>query len=102
MPTRIAAQLGVGARGLRRHLRDEGSSVRALLDEHRMRAARAILAMPNTTVKETAERLGYSEPSAFHRAFKRWTGSTPHDFLIAQRGHGAPRPLEPGRPSPLL
>lgn len=78
---RIASKLGMNTRVLRRRLRDEGANLRALIDESRMRAACVSLQNPNTTIKDTAERLGYSEPSAFHRAFKRWTGKTPADFM---------------------
>jgi len=39
-------------------------------------------------VAEIAYLLGFSEPSAFHRAFKRWAGVTPLEFRQAQRAHG--------------
>jgi AraC-like DNA-binding protein len=77
----IAAKLGMNARTLRRRLRAEGLGIRELIDESRMRVACTNLLHPKATIKDTAERLGYSEPSAFHRAFKRWTGRTPSEFL---------------------
>lgn len=86
----IAAKMGLNSRTLRRRLREEGANLRALIDESRMRAACMSLANPNTTIKDTAERLGYSEPSAFHRAFKRWTGKTPAEFC------SRPEPDAPG------
>lgn len=85
---RIASKLGMNTRVLRRRLRDEGANLRALIDESRMRAACVSLMNPNTTIKDTAERLGYSEPSAFHRAFKRWTGKTPADFMRKDEDDG--------------
>jgi AraC-like DNA-binding protein len=77
----IAAKMGMNARTLRRRLRAEGIGIRELIDESRMRAAFNTLLHPNATIKDTADRLGYSEPSAFHRAFKRWTGRTPSEYL---------------------
>jgi len=49
----------------------------ALLDDLRHRLALRYLTDPKIAIGEVAYLLGYSEPSAFHRAFKRWTGVTP-------------------------
>jgi len=49
------------------------------LDEVRFHLARRCLDEPGLSVSEIAFRLAYSEKSAFNRAFKRWTGSTPSD-----------------------
>jgi AraC-like DNA-binding protein len=76
----VAARLGMSTRMLRRRLHPEGASLRQLADESLRRAACLSLGNPNTSVKDVAERLGYSEPSAFHRAFKRWTGMTPSEY----------------------
>lgn len=78
---RIATKVGLNSRALSRRLRAEGANLRALIDEERMRAAFSSLSNPNATIKDAAERLGYSEPSAFHRAFKRWSGKTPAAFM---------------------
>ena len=74
--TTIAAQLGISARTLRRHLEQEGTSLRVLQDDVRRERADELLAA-GTPVKEIAFSLGFSEPSAFSRAYKRWTGKPP-------------------------
>jgi AraC-like DNA-binding protein len=82
----VARDLGLSVRSLRRRLQDEGHSyaevVGAVLADH----ARALLADPSLTIQAVADRLGFSEPSAFHRAFKRWTGLTPHQFRAHRVG----------------
>ncbi len=72
----IAKRLGVSARTLRRQLEREGATLRALVDDVRRERADELLAA-GTAVKEIAFTLGLSEPSAFSRAYKRWTGHGP-------------------------
>jgi AraC-like DNA-binding protein len=55
-------------------------SLSALIDEARRDVACASLSRPDAAIKDIAWRVGFSEPSAFHRAFKRWTGMTPAQF----------------------
>ncbi len=75
----IAHQLDRSARTLQRELAERGTSVRDLVDD--VRRARAIeLLASGLTVSEVAERLGFSEPGAFYRAFRRWTGKAPGAF----------------------
>ncbi len=68
----IGKQLGISGRTLRRHLAQEHTSLRVVLDDVRREQAEALLAR-GVPVKEIAFSLGFSEPSAFSRAYKRWT-----------------------------
>jgi AraC-like DNA-binding protein len=72
----VSAQLGISARTLRRRLADEDTSLRELVDQLRRERADELLAA-GSSVKEIAFTLGFSEPSAFSRAYKRWTGRPP-------------------------
>ncbi len=70
----VASQMGVSARTLRRSLSREGASFRAISDVARRQAADDLLAS-GSSMKEVALRLGFSEPSAFSRAYKRWSSA---------------------------
>ncbi|MCH9685983.1 MAG: AraC family transcriptional regulator [Deltaproteobacteria bacterium] len=72
-----ARRLGISARTLARRLHEEGASFRELLEDVRQTLARAWLIDPDVAIHEVAYLLGYSEPSTFHRSFRRWTGQTP-------------------------
>jgi AraC-like DNA-binding protein len=51
-----------------------------LLDELRATLARKLLPLPDHTIDDIAERLGFSDTSSFFHAFKRWTGVTPVQY----------------------
>jgi AraC-like DNA-binding protein len=72
-----ARELHLSSRTLHRRLQDEGSSFRAVKDALRRDLALARLARPGGSVAGVAADLGYSEPSAFFRAFQGWTGEAP-------------------------
>lgn len=74
-----AARLGLSPRTLQRRLRREHTSHREILDRVRRERALRLLRRDELSVEQIAEQLGFSEPSAFHRAFRRWTGRTPAD-----------------------
>ena len=76
-PDEAAAQLSMSTQNMRRLLREEGTSVTRIKEDLLRDAAVASLVRGEETVAQLAERLGFSEPSAFHRAFRRWTGSAP-------------------------
>ncbi|MVV51541.1 AraC family transcriptional regulator [Pseudomonas sp. PB120] len=73
----VAAHLHISPQTLRRHLREEGSSFQELKDQLRRDIAIYHLGRADLSLQQIAEQLGFSEPSAFHRAFKKWTGLTP-------------------------
>lgn len=81
----IARRLGLSERTLQRRLSEEGVAFAALVDEVRAELARLYLGDPKLAVFEVAFLLGYSEPSAFNRAFRRWTGQSPSQFRDATR-----------------
>jgi AraC-like DNA-binding protein len=94
----VAHRLGMTNRTLQRRLRAEGTTFRALLDEAALQVAEHALSGVST-LSETSAELGYSEPAAFHRAFKRWTGTTPRQFeptsnqsIVDEASESAQRP----------
>ncbi|MET9599877.1 AraC family transcriptional regulator [Streptomyces sp. NPDC006459] len=82
----VAARLAVSPATLRRRLQQEGTSFQQLKDHVRRDAAIAGLAESGEPIAELAARLGFSEDTAFHRAFRRWTGTTPGAYRIASGG----------------
>ncbi len=79
---RLASKLGMSRATLQRRLKAEGTSFEAMLDGLRQRLARRYLRKENFSVKKTAYLLGFSDPAAFSRAFKRWTGRSPSALRI--------------------
>jgi AraC-like DNA-binding protein len=74
---RIAAALNMAEATLRRRLKQEGATYQAIRDALRRDLAIARLADTTQTIAEIAYALGFAEPSAFHRAFRKWTGVRP-------------------------
>ena len=72
----VGRRLGLSERSLHRRLREEGTTFRALLHELRRTLSERYI-REGISINETAFLLGYSEASAFHRGFRRWTGRTP-------------------------
>jgi AraC-like DNA-binding protein len=73
----VAQGLAVSVRSLQRALRSEGETFGVTVDRLRRELALHHLADATLSVSEVAFVLGFSEPAAFHRAFRRWTGKTP-------------------------
>ncbi len=82
---RIARDLRVSARTLRRQLSALGASFQELLEEVRRARAVAYLRDTDDAIEHVAARLGYGDPSNFRRAFRRWTGLSPTTFRHQQR-----------------
>lgn len=72
----VAGRLQVSERTLRRRLNDRGTTFRAVLDEVRCERALHSLHDRSCSGAELAGRLGFSCPTAFYRAFRRWTGTS--------------------------
>ncbi|HEY3257361.1 MAG TPA: AraC family transcriptional regulator, partial [Gemmatimonadaceae bacterium] len=73
----IAGKLGVSRQTLFRKLKSEGLTFEKVLDELRYKLALHYLSGKKMSVNQTSYLLGFSDPAAFSRAFKRWTGSSP-------------------------
>ncbi|WP_051687204.1 AraC family transcriptional regulator [Microbulbifer sp. HZ11] len=82
----VAERLYTSPQTLRRRLKDEGNSWQDIKDSVRRDMAMYQLKGQETAVAEIAERLGFSEPSAFNRAFKKWTGLAPGAYREKYRG----------------
>lgn len=76
----IADKLGVSRQTLYRNLKDENVTFEQVLDDLRHRLALEYLRGQKATVNETAYLVGFSDPAAFSRAFKRWTGKSPSEM----------------------
>lgn len=74
---RVAHALGLSRRSLGRSLEAEGLTYKSILSEALAIVAKSYLCEAQLTVQETAYQMGFADCSAFHRAFKRWTGDTP-------------------------
>jgi AraC-like DNA-binding protein len=91
----IAARLNMSSRTLHRRLHEEGTSFRAVRDALRREIALDRLQKTTRSVADIAFELGYSEPSAFFRAFQGWTGGAPSTYRKRRGLIGVP-------PSPVF
>src|SRR5580704_11743464 len=76
----VARRRVTATRTLQRRLARTGTSFDALRDDARKLAAELYLSDATLSITEIAYLLGYSEPTGFHRAFRRWHGTTPESF----------------------
>jgi AraC-like DNA-binding protein len=79
MPTLndIASRLYMSSQTLRRHLATVGANFQKLKNDLRCDVAMDLLKLPELSIEEVSEKIGFSEQSTFYRAFKKWTGTTP-------------------------
>jgi AraC-like DNA-binding protein len=91
----VAREFHVAPTTLRRRLDAEGTSYQAIKDDLRRDAAIHHLCGSRLTVAEIAAELGFQETSAFHRAFKRWSGVQPGEYRRRQAALGPVRPEDP-------
>jgi AraC-like DNA-binding protein len=83
---RVADALHVSARSVQRYLQNEGTTFAAVLDEVRRSHAETALRDPRRSIAEVSARLGFADQSTFHRAFVRWTGTTPGAYRRSSAG----------------
>jgi len=86
----VARHFHMSERTLRRRLSAEGVPFTRIVNELRMELATEALQQPRARVQVVAEALGFSEASAFHRAFKRWTGRTPKHYQAEYAARAVP------------
>ena len=84
----VGDALAVTPQTLRRRLRDEGRGFQQIKDELRRDAAIEYLLHTPLPLLDIANRVGFSEASTFHRAFKQWTGVAPGEYRAT---HGPER-----------
>jgi AraC-like DNA-binding protein len=91
----------MSARTLARKLADEGSSYRELLDDVRKQLALRALARSERSIEELASALGFASSQGFHRAFRRWTRTSPSRYRSRMRKKAtATRRARAGRARP--
>jgi len=83
--TRAGEGLGMSERTLRRRLREEGTSLSEVVTRVRRQLALKYLESADVTVSEIAYLLGFSDPTTFHRAFRRWEACTPLQYRRRKR-----------------
>jgi AraC-like DNA-binding protein len=87
----VACDLHTTPATLRRRLQEEGESYQSIKDQLRRDLAITYLSHSERSVTDIALELGFAEPSAFHRAFKKWTGASPGEHR-RNLAHLAPAP----------
>jgi AraC-like DNA-binding protein len=78
-----ARELQMSARTLSRKLRAEATNYADLVEHRRASAAKSLLERNHSSIQETAYAMGFGDAQSFHRAFKRWTGLTPTQYLAS-------------------
>ncbi len=87
----IARRLGMSDRSLQRRLAEKGTSFAKMVDQEQHHHALRRMSEPGARASEVGYALGFSEASAFTRAFRRWTGMSPSEYAARQRSGGGNR-----------
>jgi AraC-like DNA-binding protein len=82
----LAEELRIAQATMRRKLKREGETYQSIKDALRRDIAIAALQSGDGTIADIAVAVGFAEPSAFHRAFRKWTGARPTDYRPAGTG----------------
>jgi len=78
----IAGKLGVNLRTLQRRIKEQGTTLKVLIEQARYQSAKTLLLTDELSTEQIAQQLAYSDVSNFMRAFKRWSGTTPKKFKV--------------------
>lgn len=81
----VAGRLNMKPRSLRTKLTEVDTNFNQLLADYRCNLAKKLLARTDETIDEIVYLTGFSEPSTFYRAFKRWVGLTPVEYRKSKR-----------------
>ncbi len=76
----VASELNLSVRNLQRRLKEAGTSYQSLLDDSREELSMKLLKNIDVPLYEISFLVGFTEPSAFYKAFRRWTGKRPGDY----------------------
>ncbi len=82
----VAQKIGISEKGLQRKLFDEGVTFQGIYNHLRKKLALDYVSDTGIPLTDVAMMLGFSDSSAFYRAFKRWTGNTPGEYRETSRG----------------
>ena len=77
----VSRKLAMSRRAVQRKLNSQGTSYRDVLDQMRSEISRNFLRQESADIEEIAALIGFSDTCSFYRAFKRWTGKTPQEYL---------------------
>ena len=81
---KVARTLNMSLSTLRRRLLEENTSFQEIKDQCRKESALNYMNSPQLSINDVAELMGFVEPSAFFRSFKRWTGMTPGEYMQSE------------------
>jgi len=96
----VGRSLGMSERTLHRRLQAQGRSFRGVLEAFREAEAERLLSAGALTLPEVALKLGFSDQTAWNRAFRRWKGMAPRAWLASRAPRAAPTPAAPARTAP--